>query len=1061
MGPHRLLVVAAAFFAISRDVAAQPAAQVPAQPPAQAAAPATDFVRFDLVRNRDRIETDGRIERVSEIKMLLRDGAAVAAFGQIALPYVDGYGEILFEKVSIEKTDGRQVEVKNALIEDVNPFGVSGDSIAADLRFKKIVIPGLEPGDLLSLRMAIRQKPLVPGRVFGEMKFPGMVSDPLQEYELDLPRESRITVELDPGLGATWEDVPAAADRLVRRLKVRPARPDFGSEGPTEAELDVLNRPDVVYTNFRSWPEVAEWWWSLSKDRLAPDAAVRAEAVRIVAGKTTPREKVDALHTFVASRIRYLSVSFGIGRMQPRAAAEVLANKYGDCKDKVALLAAMASAVGIDVRPVLVHSARKTLIDGAPSPQQFDHMIALVRLGPDAGGDLWLDATNELGPPGYLLAVLRDKPALIVEAGGMGRIARTPEKAPFAQRVEVAIKGSLPSDGPLRARVHWIFRADHEIQLRLAYRSTPADRHSEMVKATLARDWKDVTITNVSTSDPSDVTNPFRVEFDIERTPPDRAPDIEWALSIPSPDFGLSKARKDAKGSEKIVELGLDEFDARAEIELPKGASARPPVSLKVERPFARLTSEYAVEGSLLKVRRRVEILQKSVPATDAAMYESFRKAVDKDGEQQFWIRDAAGGPVASAQTLHKGGLAAYARKDYAKAVAQFEKAVAADPKVTDGYTDLGRALRELGRKDEALAAFSRQIEVDPFHESAYAERAYVLLALERKSEGEKDLLKQIEVAPLKDWSYERLADLRMAERRYDEAARYYAGAASIKPNDAEIWSDLGWAQMLGEKPTEALAAFTRARGLDPKDWLAVTIASGLRVVGDPKSAAELAEQAIAKLAERLAGLTAARFGADDVYWTDRLLDAWEIVGTVAATANDTARAERYLESAWKSGLRPQAAWFLGALREKQRRPADAARLWSALAAMGAWPAAPPELSEHLAAVRAKGKTGEGVEALLKMRSIVLGGTPDEDFNTEIVLLIGPGGRIEGAKNVKPGSQAAFDRVLPRIKAVTMSLARPDERPVKVVRSGILVCNRLSNCSIVLDLPAGAAAFGR
>ena len=284
-------------------------------------ATAGDYVTIDRLRYRDRIEADGRSERTTEMRVLLRDGAAVAQFGQVAVPYVDGYGEAAFEDVVIEKPGGRRIEVTNGVLEDVNPFGITGSSISADVRFKKLTIPGLEPGDYLSYRAVLRQKPLVPGRIFGEMKFPGVTSDPLQVYELDVPRGSPLAVHLDQGLGVSWEETPGPPDRLVRRLSIRPKRPDFGTEGPTEDEIDALNRPDVLFSNFASWSDVAGWWWGLSKDRLAPDAAVRTEAARIVAGKASPREKIEALHDFVATRVRYLNVSFGLGRMQPRPAA--------------------------------------------------------------------------------------------------------------------------------------------------------------------------------------------------------------------------------------------------------------------------------------------------------------------------------------------------------------------------------------------------------------------------------------------------------------------------------------------------------------------------------------------------------------------------------------------------------------------------------------------------------------------------------------------------------------------------------------------------------------------
>ena len=101
------------------------------------------------------------------------------------------------------------------------------------------------------------------------------------------------------------------------------------------------------------------------------------------------------------------------------------------------------------------------------------------------------------------------------------------------------MKGSLEADGPLRAHVRWAFRSDHEIQMRLGFRLTPQDRYPEAVKATLAQAWKDAKVTNVTTSDPSEVKEPFRVEFDVERTPPGRSAEREWTLWLPLPDLSL------------------------------------------------------------------------------------------------------------------------------------------------------------------------------------------------------------------------------------------------------------------------------------------------------------------------------------------------------------------------------------------------------------------------------------------------------------------------------------------------------------------------------------------
>jgi hypothetical protein len=104
--------------------------------------------------------------------------------------------------------------------------------------------------------------------------------------------------------------------------------------------------------------------------------------------------KVKALYEYVSRNIRYVSLSFGLGRMQPHAASEVLANGYGDCKDKNTLLAALLDAEGIPLDFVLIGSKLK-LDPDIPAPSQFDHVITRV---PVDGKEIWLDSTPGVAP---------------------------------------------------------------------------------------------------------------------------------------------------------------------------------------------------------------------------------------------------------------------------------------------------------------------------------------------------------------------------------------------------------------------------------------------------------------------------------------------------------------------------------------------------------------------------------------------------------------------------------------------------------------------------------------
>ena len=1065
----------AALALLELALVSEPLPQVPAP-----SAGAGEAVRFERLHYRDRVERDGRQIREIEVKVHLGTAQGVAEFGQVGLLYIDGYGDVRFEDVVIEKPDSRRVEVKTGVVEDLNPFGVSGTSLPADLRFKKLTIPGLEPGDRLSYRMLNRQKALAPGHAFGEMKLPAVVGGALQTYELDLPRDAGIKVRLREGLDASWEEVPSSADRLVRRLTLKVELPTVAQPEITKDDLRKWVEPDVIFTSFRSWSEVSGWWWEISKDRLKPDTAVAKEASGLAEAATAPREKISALHAFLAARIRYLNVSFGLGRMQPRPAPDVLLNRYGDCKDKHALLAALAASLGLDVRPVLINSVRAALWDEVPSPQQFDHMISVVRLGPEPSDLLWLDATNPFGGPGHLMPQLRDKRALLIEPTGESVLVRTPKDPPFVPRQEVALKAVLSPEGVLRGRITWLFRSDAEFLLRAFFGSVPQEARISAAKETLAKDWGEVIVENVIVSDPLDVSSPFRVEFDVEKAIP--ANGSERALWVPFPEFDLPEAFDPVPGGSPAVSFDVRDVTARAEIEIPEGHRAHAPLSLSLERPFGTFRSTYSVEGRTLKLERILALSQPSVPEADAASYESFRNAVRTDRKQEFSIAFTAVALAAGsggAEGLRRDGLAAFANKDYAKAVALLQKATEIDPKVKNGFRDLGRALYELGENEDSVAAFTREIETTPFHESAYAWRAYVLDRLNRGAEAEKDLAKQIEVAPFEVWSYERLGDRRLRQQRYDEASELYARAAAVEPKVSKRWVDLAVAQARAGRQDEARRSLDQAAVLDPSDQLKMTAAITYHFIGDLIKAGDLAESALPWLSGRLARMSPDDFDEGDLYWTTRLVDAWSVIGDAAAVGGDSAKAERFLRAAWRLGFSPKAGWALGDLCEKQGRLADAVELWSMAAAVptaaatlpedrqsrieaackklpaaAPSPALVPDMPSAIEFAYARPRPQVEAEArLLELRTVRLNGPAIAEFTEEVLLLANADGLVERVTNLSRKKPEVFDRQLAKLDSIRLNWLRPDERAWKAARPGLLACNPASGCAVVLDMP--------
>jgi len=65
--------------------------------------------------------------------------------------------------------------------------------------------------------------------------------------------------------------------------------------------------------------------------------------------------------TSVSARFRYIGIDLGLSRYTPHGAPDVLINRYGDCKDKHTLFAALLQSVGVAAYPALVSSKYRSM----------------------------------------------------------------------------------------------------------------------------------------------------------------------------------------------------------------------------------------------------------------------------------------------------------------------------------------------------------------------------------------------------------------------------------------------------------------------------------------------------------------------------------------------------------------------------------------------------------------------------------------------------------------------------------------------------------------------------
>ena len=143
----------------------------------------------------------------------------------------------------------------------------------------------------------------------------------------------------------------------------------------------------VALSTYASWQEVAEW----ANPLYTYDESALSAIARSLPDAYDQERKLLSLIQLVQDDIRYLGFEGGINGYKPHAPAKVFRQRYGDCKDKSLLLAALLRHEGIAANPLLVNTQlRGSVRDLLPSPHAFDHCIVHFRY---QGKDYLVDPT--------------------------------------------------------------------------------------------------------------------------------------------------------------------------------------------------------------------------------------------------------------------------------------------------------------------------------------------------------------------------------------------------------------------------------------------------------------------------------------------------------------------------------------------------------------------------------------------------------------------------------------------------------------------------------------------
>jgi transglutaminase-like putative cysteine protease len=147
----------------------------------------------------------------------------------------------------------------------------------------------------------------------------------------------------------------------------------------------------IEYSQFADWAEVVRTAQPLFEVGTAQSGEMLQLVERFKNLSGDPRARIIAAVRFVQDEIRYTGIEEGIGAYRPTAPREVLARRFGDCKDKTLLAVTLLRSLGIEAVPALVSTHwRSETRNRLPSPHVMNHAIFRVDF---AGKTYWFDAT--------------------------------------------------------------------------------------------------------------------------------------------------------------------------------------------------------------------------------------------------------------------------------------------------------------------------------------------------------------------------------------------------------------------------------------------------------------------------------------------------------------------------------------------------------------------------------------------------------------------------------------------------------------------------------------------
>jgi hypothetical protein len=394
---------------------------------------------IERYKNDIKVENDGTSVQTWDVLQRFKSKGATEKYKHVEKVFNKDLEEVEVTDAYILKPDGRKIALPpSSVATRRTPQTEAAPAYSSSMQ-TEINFDGIEVGDAAHYTLKLRTKKTYFDKEFSRSEYLMALFDwDSAEIDLSAPADLPLFIQ---AVGLEGGRLPDKDGRAIWQWR----KTGFKAIEVEPLMFDAVSiSPRVMVTSFKDFDSLGKAYWSEASKKSVVTPEIKALADEITQGLTQPEQQASAIYVWVNKNVRYLSAVIDRNGWIPHDASQILANRYGDCKDYTTVLNTLLAAKGIESYPVIIRADMSNWFPDVAVPDYFNHAILYI-----PALDLFADATSPNTRLGLIPQQIVGKKAFL--AGTKTGIIETPANHPEESQIGSTIKIELQPNGDLRS----------------------------------------------------------------------------------------------------------------------------------------------------------------------------------------------------------------------------------------------------------------------------------------------------------------------------------------------------------------------------------------------------------------------------------------------------------------------------------------------------------------------------------------------------------------------------------------------------------------------------------